>query len=75
MRLRIWVVNGGFDRRKLKTPVLGLTQITKVGLKDAAKLQNLETLFLTDTKITKAGVAELKKALRKCRIVEPDSHY
>ena len=38
MRLRIWVVNGGFERRKLKTPVLGLTQITKVGAAELKKV-------------------------------------
>ena len=43
MRLRIWVVNGGFDRRKLKTPVLGLTQITKAGV---AELQHHRPLTL-----------------------------
>jgi len=36
-----------------------------------AKLQKLELLGLEGTKVTKAGVAELKKALPKCRIVGP----
>lgn len=38
MRLLIWVVNGGFDRRKLKTPVLALTQITKVSAAELKKV-------------------------------------
>ena len=38
------------------------------GLKDVAKMKQLTDLFLSDTKITKAGVAELQKALPKCKI-------
>jgi len=36
-----------------------------------AKLQKLESLNLWSTKITKAGVAEFKKALPNCRIYGP----
>jgi len=36
-----------------------------------AKLQKLEWLWLNDTKVTKAGVAELKKALPNCEIYGP----
>jgi len=36
-----------------------------------AKLQKLERLYLQDTQVTKAGVAELKKALPNCEIVGP----
>jgi hypothetical protein len=36
-----------------------------------AKLEQLERLSLADTKVTKAGVAELKKALPKCKIYGP----
>jgi hypothetical protein len=38
---------------------LGHTQITDADLKDVAKMKQLTDLFLSDTKITKAGVAEL----------------
>jgi len=31
-------------------------------------LQKLRTLYLKDTKVTKAGVAQLKKALPNCEI-------
>ena len=47
---------------------LGSTQLTHTDLKELAKLQNLEYLYLTRTKVTKAGVAELQKALPKCII-------
>ena len=47
---------------------MGDTKITDVGLKEVAKLQKLTFLDLRDTEITKAGVAELKKALPKCEI-------
>lgn len=39
-----------------------------VGIKELAKLQKLEWLMLDRTKVTKAGVAELKKALPNCKI-------
>jgi len=42
---------------------LGDTQITDVGLKEVAKMKQLDLLFLQFTKVTKAGVAELRKAL------------
>jgi hypothetical protein len=50
---------------------LGLinTPITDAGLKDLEKLQKLNGLALLGTKIIKAGVAELQKALPKCRIL------
>jgi hypothetical protein len=47
------------------------TQITDVGLKELAKLQKLESLSVIGTKVTKAGVAELKKALPNCEIEGP----
>ena len=37
-------------------------------LKELAKLRKLEMLYLFGTKVTKAGVDELKKALPKCYI-------
>jgi hypothetical protein len=33
-----------------------------------AKLQKLTELYLSNTKVTKAGVAQLKKALPNCEI-------
>jgi ADP-heptose:LPS heptosyltransferase len=33
-----------------------------------AKMKQLKALFLGDTKVTKAGVAQLKKALPNCKI-------
>ena len=44
-------------------------KITDEGLKEVAKLQQLERLNLHDTKITAAGVAELQKALPECLIL------
>ena len=52
---------------------LGLagTQITDTGFKKKklTKLKKLSWLGLKDTKVTKADVAELKKALPKCKII------
>jgi internalin A len=51
---------------------LDATKITDAGLKEVAKLQNLTRLsLLGDTQVTKAGAAELKKALPKCFILGP----
>ena len=48
---------------------LGYHKITDDGLKELAKLKNLKSLNLNYCrKITKAGVAELQKALPKCSI-------
>ena len=43
-------------------------QITDAGLKEVARMRQLETLVLTDTKVTKAGLVQLQKALPKCDI-------
>ena len=40
---------------------LGFTKITDEGLKDVAKLQQLEWLILIDTKITDAGLKDVAK--------------
>ena len=37
-------------------------------LKELGKLKNLKRLSLYGTKVTKAGIAELQKALPKCNI-------
>ena len=48
------------------------TQITDAGLKEVAKMKQLKELDLKNTKtITKEGVAELQKALPKCKILWP----
>jgi len=36
-----------------------------------AKLQNLRSLGLNNTKVTAVGVADLQKALPNCRIIGP----
>ena len=51
--------------------LMACKQITDAGLKEVAKLQKLERLSLLGTKITDAGVAELRKALPKCFISGP----
>jgi len=38
---------------------------------EVAKLQKLGILYLLGTKVTKEGVAELKKALPNCQIEGP----
>ena len=48
---------------------LSNTQITDAGLKEVAKMKQLIVLILDDTKVTKAGVAQLQKALPKCKII------
>ena len=59
------------DLVKVTDVLLSGIKITDAGLKEVAKLQNLERLLLTGTQITDAGVAELKKALPNCRIFGP----
>jgi len=46
----------------------GLAQVTDAGLVHLKGLTNLETLVLDETQVTSAGVAELQKALPKCKI-------
>ena len=45
------------------------TNLTDAGLVHLAGLTKPEELYLYDTQVTDAGVAELKKALPKCGIV------
>ena len=47
------------------------TKVTDEGLKEVAKFQKLELLWLGDMQITAEGVAELKKALPNCNIKGP----
>ena len=56
------------DLGKVTRLNLAYIKITDAGLKEVAKLQKLFNLQLYDTKITKTGVVELKKAMPKCRI-------
>ncbi len=56
------ILDEPIDRRPLSTDA---------GLKEIAKMQKLRSLHLGGTKITNGGVAELKKAMPKCKI----SHY
>ena len=49
------------DLGKVTTLDLRLTKITDEGLKEVAKLQQLEELYLTDTKVTDEGLKEVAK--------------
>ena len=49
------------DLAKITSLNLNLTKITDAGLKDVAKMQNLEYLSLQQTKITDAGLKDLAK--------------
>jgi hypothetical protein len=44
------------------------TNVSDVGVTEIARLEGLTTLYLNDTNVTGAGVAELQKALPKCKI-------
>ena len=60
------------DLEKVTRLDLHDTKITDAGLKELAKLQKLAELYLNDVReVTKAGVAELQKALPNCRIAGP----
>jgi hypothetical protein len=66
------VSDAGLERLKTLTnlPELYLmnTLVSDGGLKHLHGLTGLQKLYLTGTKVTAAGVAELQKALPKCRI-------
>ncbi|MCE9561468.1 MAG: hypothetical protein K8U57_05385 [Planctomycetes bacterium] len=47
---------------------LAKTEILDAGLKELAKLKNLTTLTLCETKVTDSAVEELRKVLTKCFI-------
>ena len=57
------------DFERVRQLDLSNTQITDAGLKEVAKMKQLIVLILDDTKVTKAGVAQLQKALPKCKII------
>jgi hypothetical protein len=44
--------------------------VTDAGLKHLTTLKNLTELWLQETKVTEAGVQELRKALPKCFIIK-----
>ncbi len=52
----------------LKTLALTRNPITDKGLQELKKLDGLTLLHLFDTKVTAAGVADLQRALPKCKI-------
>jgi Leucine-rich repeat (LRR) protein len=52
----------------LERLILTSPKITDKGLKELFKLKKLKELSLFGTKVTKAGVAELQKAVPKCKI-------
>ena len=68
---RLFSCCGHFELSYLSALTSYNTQITDEGLNEVAKLQNLNQLYLTGVKVTKAGVAELKKVLPKYRIFGP----
>ena len=45
-------------------------QITDAGLAHIKGMTSLRKLYLTDTKVTDAGIAELQKTLPNCRIIK-----
>jgi Leucine-rich repeat (LRR) protein len=49
-------------------PFMDSSQITEPGLVHLKALTNLESLFLSNTKITDAGLVELQEALPNCKI-------
>ena len=49
---------------------LTVTRVTDAGLVHLKGLTNLKNLGLSNTKITRAGIAELQKALPNCEIEE-----
>ncbi len=58
---------GGIDRPAIPEPVA--TAVTDVGLARLKRLNQLETLTLTGTRVTAAGVADLRTALPRVRII------
>jgi hypothetical protein len=50
----------------LETLALGYTNITDPSLEHLFGLPKLQTLYLINTKVTGAGVKELRKMLPKC---------
>ena len=55
-------------REPLKMVDLVFSKVTDAGLKELARLKQLQSLWLGGTKVTDAGLKELKQALPKCHI-------
>ena len=53
---------------ELNSLMLAGTQVTDKGLVHLKGLTNLKSLNLMNTQVTHAGVADLQKALPKCKI-------
>ena len=53
---------------QLKVLSLQGTKVTDAGLKHLTALTGLETLNLGKTQVTPGGVAQLQKALPKCKV-------
>jgi hypothetical protein len=47
---------------------LHLTNITDAGLREPARLKGLELLNVALTRVTDAGLAEIRKELPRCRV-------
>jgi serine/threonine protein kinase/Leucine-rich repeat (LRR) protein len=58
---------------KLSSLQLQGTQVSDRGLEHLKSLTNLQEILLYDTKVTSAAIADLQKALPKCRIVTGDA--
>ncbi|MDW7995999.1 MAG: leucine-rich repeat domain-containing protein [Gemmatales bacterium] len=57
--------------KNLTTLDLENTRITDAGLKELARLKSLAVLYVDGgTKVTQRGIAELRKALPRCAIIE-----
>jgi hypothetical protein len=57
--------------KQLEELHLNATKVTDAGLKELKGLTQLEELRLGFTRVTGVGVADLKKALPKCKIIGP----
>ena len=53
---------------KLKELAIFDSPVTDAGLKEVATMKQLTEIDLQNLKVTKAGIAELQKALPKCKI-------
>jgi hypothetical protein len=75
-RLSLWNVEGLDDRagtalrafRSLATLDLSDTAVSDAALRDLATLPRLRNLYLTDTRVTAAGVAEFRRTRPACAV-------
>jgi hypothetical protein len=61
---------GVVSLRQLQELILQDTGVTDVALKALASLKKLKTVYLNGTKVTAAGMADLKKALPECEVTQ-----